>query len=333
MVDSRCFTLIKYRPGSPYAYRIQHLMNCGCNRCRMTHKWHQHERKINVYVGSLNVVSLTLPWLFSFSLTFQWLVCNSLTFPGFPAEWSSCFLQARSDFHATYYSTHNCCTVYLSYYYRVGQKSRPLPLTVRIFKTSEPICVIFGTFQHCFVLNTFVNSILNKFITAVAPPSDKTNNSVFHLLYQARSLHSNSHVFKISTLIMHNFWHNWTSWYFRYARYFIFINCLIQRHAIWRKKNSLFSYYKQLKSDFVEPFLLPGSVQMLHTVQPVQTAVTDQNHIHHHTWTPLCQRLCHGSTNTAGSSDATWPFHCSLSPFRSVYQLEEDWSFIPAESW
>jgi len=27
-----------------------------------------------------------------------------------------------------------------------------------------------------------------------------------------------------------------------------------------KDKNSLFSYYKQLKSDFVEPFLLSGSV-------------------------------------------------------------------------
>jgi len=32
--------------------------------------------------------------------------------------------------------------------YRVGQKSRPQLLTVYIFKTSEPICVIFGTLQQ-----------------------------------------------------------------------------------------------------------------------------------------------------------------------------------------
>jgi len=31
----------------------------------------------------------------------------------------------------------------------------------------------------------------------VAPPSDKINNSIFHLQNQARSLHSNVHVFKI----------------------------------------------------------------------------------------------------------------------------------------
>jgi len=35
----------------------------------------------------------------------------------------------------------------------------------------------------------------------VAPPSDKINNSVFHLQYQARPLHSNVHVFKIPTPI------------------------------------------------------------------------------------------------------------------------------------
>jgi len=52
----------------------------------------------------------------------------------------------------------------------VGQKVRPL--TTIIFKTSESICVNFSTLQQCFVLNTFVDSVLNKFITQVAPPSD-----------------------------------------------------------------------------------------------------------------------------------------------------------------
>jgi len=84
----------------------------------------------------------------------------------------------------------------------VGQKSRPLRLTVYIFKTTELICVIFGTLQQCFVLNISVNSVLNKFITSVAPPSDKINNSVFHLQNQARPLHSNAHAFKISTPIL-----------------------------------------------------------------------------------------------------------------------------------
>jgi len=58
--------------------------------------------------------------------------------------------------------------------------------------------VIFGTLQHSFVLSTAVNSILNKFITAVTPPSDKINNSVFHLQYQVRPLHSNAHVIQIT---------------------------------------------------------------------------------------------------------------------------------------
>jgi len=35
----------------------------------------------------------------------------------------------------------------------------------------------------------------------VAPPSDKINNSVFHLQYQVRPLHANAHVFKITTPI------------------------------------------------------------------------------------------------------------------------------------
>jgi len=66
---------------------------------------------------------------------------------------------------------------------------------------SKQICVIFGTLQHCFVLNTSVNSILNKFITSVAPPNDKIKNSVFQLQNQARPLHSNAHVFQITTPI------------------------------------------------------------------------------------------------------------------------------------
>jgi len=56
----------------------------------------------------------------------------------------------------------------------LAKKSKPLRLTVYIFKTSEAICVIFGKIQQSFVLNTLVNSILNKFITPVASPSDKT---------------------------------------------------------------------------------------------------------------------------------------------------------------
>ena len=39
----------------------------------------------------------------------------------------------------------------------------------------------FGTLEHCFVLNTPVNSKLNKFVTPVTPSSDKINNSVFYL--------------------------------------------------------------------------------------------------------------------------------------------------------
>ena len=75
---------------------------------------------------------------------------------------------------------------------------------------AESICVISGTVHHCFVLNTSVNSILNKCITQVAPPGDNTNNSVFHLQNQARPLHSNARIFKIgpTRTNLHNFWQN-----------------------------------------------------------------------------------------------------------------------------
>jgi len=82
----------------------------------------------------------------------------------------------------------------------MGQKSwpRPLRLSVYIFKMSQPICVIFGTsLEHCFILNTSVNPILKEFITQMVLPSNKINNSVFHLQNQMRTLHLNVHVFKI----------------------------------------------------------------------------------------------------------------------------------------
>jgi len=45
--------------------------------------------------------------------------------------------------------------------------------------------MIIGTLLHCFVLNTSVNSIFNKFITPVVPPNDKIYNSVLDLQNQA----------------------------------------------------------------------------------------------------------------------------------------------------
>jgi len=60
------------------------------------------------------------------------------------------------------------------------------------FETIEPIYVVFDTIQDGSVLNTSVKSLLNKFITQVAPPSDKMNNSGFHLQNQATLLHSNT---------------------------------------------------------------------------------------------------------------------------------------------
>jgi len=51
--------------------------------------------------------------------------------------------------------------------------------------------VIFGIFQHCFVLNTSVTSISNKFIIQVSPPGDKVNNQDFYLQNLARPLRFN----------------------------------------------------------------------------------------------------------------------------------------------
>jgi len=61
--------------------------------------------------------------------------------------------------------------------------------------------MIFGTIQHCFVLNTAVNSILNKFVMSLAPPSNKVNNSVLYLQCQASPQHSDANMFKITAPI------------------------------------------------------------------------------------------------------------------------------------
>jgi len=74
-------------------------------------------------------------------------------------------------------------------------------LIVCIFKMTKPICMIFATTQHSFVLNTSVNCILNKLITPAAPPSDEMKNSVFYLQNQARPLHFTAHVFKMPASI------------------------------------------------------------------------------------------------------------------------------------
>jgi len=84
----------------------------------------------------------------------------------------------------------------------------------------------------------------------VAPPSDKINNSVFHLQNQAKPLHSNAHIFKIRPQICTIFR--------KIEHRDIHVSCLAKINK------SLFSSYKQLKSklsNFLKPFLLPGSVQ------------------------------------------------------------------------
>ena len=56
--------------------------------------------------------------------------------------------------------------------------------------------MIFGTLQHCIVLNSGVNSIFNKFIRQVLPPGDKNSNPVFLL-----SISSEAHCNQMSTSV------------------------------------------------------------------------------------------------------------------------------------
>jgi len=72
-------------------------------------------------------------------------------------------------------------------------------------------------------------SILNKSITQVAPPSDKKQiNNDFHLHNQAMPLNSNVHIFKIGYHTnLHIFWHNCTSWYSEFAHHSAICSALI----------------------------------------------------------------------------------------------------------
>ena len=105
------------------------------------------------------------------------------------------------------------------------KKTRPLCLTAHIFKTYEPICVIFGRLQRYFALNTSVNCIFKKFITQVVPPSDKIKNLVFHLQNHLRPLYLD-HFCKILALIFPNFGTVQQHDILNMSVNFIFIQCL-----------------------------------------------------------------------------------------------------------
>jgi len=123
----------------------------------------------------------------------------------------------------------------------VGQKTGPLRLTAYIFETSGSICVSFGEIQYCFVLNISVNSILNNFITQVPPPSDKINNSVFHSQNQARPLHSNAHIFKMSAPVCVIFGTVQRRNILIIRIKLNFISCLRKSDVTWRKATTRYS--------------------------------------------------------------------------------------------
>jgi len=92
---------------------------------------------------------------------------------------------------------------------------------------SQSICMIFGILQRSFVLNTRLNSISIKFITKVALPSEKVNNSIFRLRIQERLLHSRSH--RIRILQLHQLHNSGTLQFcvvLNMSVVFTFTNCL-----------------------------------------------------------------------------------------------------------
>jgi len=95
--------------------------------------------------------------------------------------------------------------------------------------------MIFIGLQHYFVVNTSVYSILNKFITQVAPHSNNGKNSVFHLQNHARPLYWNVHFCKILAPMFPNFDTVQERNIPNMTVSLIFIKCLIQSNATWRK--------------------------------------------------------------------------------------------------
>jgi len=95
------------------------------------------------------------------------------------------------------------------------------------------MCMLFGILQQRFVLNASVNFILNKFITQVAPPSDKTQRFAIRLENAARPLYSNAHIFKITGLFCTLFGSLQCRVVLNMSDSFTFIKYVIQSGATW----------------------------------------------------------------------------------------------------
>ena len=73
MFNSRCFTLINKRPGSHCAFRIRHLMHCGCNKCRMTQLMTPVSVLASVVVGLYNETDFSFRNFSMIFFHFSWL--------------------------------------------------------------------------------------------------------------------------------------------------------------------------------------------------------------------------------------------------------------------
>ena len=127
----------------------------------------------------------------------------------------------------------------------------------------ESICVIFGRLRRYFVVNTSVNFIMNRFITKVAPSSNKINNSVFHLQNHVRPLYL-VHFYKILALVFPNFGKLQQHDILNVSINFIFTKCLYKVMPLGKKNKLLFSYYKRLKMNFfsfLASWLSPNAIK------------------------------------------------------------------------
>jgi len=87
----------------------------------------------------------------------------------------------------------------------MAQKLGPLSLIAHIFKTFEPVCIIFGSCQLCFIQNTSVKYVcFHQLYNAKLRHLAKVSNSIICLWKSVGggALRFTAHIFKMPELIM-----------------------------------------------------------------------------------------------------------------------------------
>jgi len=157
-----------------------------------------------------------------------------------------------------------CCTHsnIINYGVTVLNFTKIISTSSNISEKCKPIGIIFGTVQQCFVLNTFEHAISNKFVTqliqVVRYLAIRSTTQFFTWKLTRDQCMTDAHRFKIPAPIA------------QYARYFTFVNWLIQSDAIatWRKTLTGYSIIKNIKNatslTFLASWISPNVTKWFH---------------------------------------------------------------------